>query len=155
MRPERLVTTAARPVRNVPSTTIMCDSFEPLVPLLSRVGKCFLVCPCRLQRGEVCEVVAVDDEGVDVDAQAGGAEAFDIGGIGGGGAPHAGTGGENLAGVGTELVSFEGGVFEGLRAGRVDAEAQKGHRSKRAVVFRYSTEFTLDILTHPAALAEV
>lgn len=73
--------------------------------------------------GEVDEVAVVDDEGLDVEPKAGGAEGVDLSGIKRGGAPGAGAGGENLNGVGADVARLVEGVEEGAGDGDVGTEA--------------------------------
>ncbi len=84
----------------------------------------------RIERGEVDQVVGMDDEGREVEAFAGGAEAADVVRVRRGGSPLAGAGGENLEGVRAEAVGFEGGLLEGFGAGGVDSDSQNGYRSR-------------------------
>ena len=69
----------------------------------------------RVERGEVDQVVDVDDQRVEVVAVACGAKQADLVGIGRARAPHAGAGGEDLEGVRAEIGGLAGGTFE--RAG--------------------------------------
>jgi len=65
-----------------------------------------------IDAGEVCEVVRVDNERVEIPGFACFAEPLNVGGIKPGCAPHAGAGGEDLKGIPTELMALQGRVFE-------------------------------------------
>ncbi len=78
-----------------------------------------------IERGEVDQIVGVDDERREVQALAEGGEAGGVGGVGFRGAPHAGTCGEYLEGVGAEAVGFEAGDFQGFGGGGVESDSQE------------------------------
>ena len=77
-----------------------------------------------VEAGQVGQVVVVDDERRNVQPFASGAEAADIVGVRPRSAPHAGAGREDLKGIGSQIVRFKGGVFQGFRGRGVESDAQ-------------------------------
>jgi hypothetical protein len=73
--------------------------------------------------GEVDQVIVVDDQRVEVELFARALEELDGGEARDGGFPLPRAGGENLEGVGAEVVRFNGGVLERAGDGSVVAEA--------------------------------
>ena len=78
----------------------------------------------RVERCEVDQIVGVDDERREAETLAGGAQELDLQGVGNAGAPHAGTGGEDLEGGGSQIGRRECRGFQRSGSESVDAEAQ-------------------------------
>ena len=78
----------------------------------------------RIERGEVDQIVDVDDERREIKTLARGAEELDLAGVGNAGAPHTGAGGEDLKGVGSQIGGGERRGFERSGSKGVDAETQ-------------------------------